>query len=515
MAKRREMRFQYFDHKGGLNVKSNPLMMPLEDSPDLLNVDLTETGAIKKRTGWGRYSNAAIGTGGEVRGVFYLRKATGSQYMLVAEGDSLYEECPVHTFTTVRASGMHATNVWLGTEYHDNLYLANGYNFPQVYTGGANTTNLHDEVGASLPAAWALTDQPAGFMLTYPNRAERLAAWGVASDPSMVWFSDVQNPLEWAAGTAFNLLVLNDNGEPVKGVFPLYNYTIVFKETQTALYLGDDAGDVTLRQVYPVGCPSIRSIARVGKDLYFWSNKGPTRASGIEAFGDIAPINVSTKIESVIADCNWFRADQIVAVHDNSTNRIMWFYPKTGGVQNIGVLVYHYDVEAWSVYDDMSASSTLAVEGLGGKPQIYFGDYGGYLNISDETTNDNSVAYTGRYVTPWYDFGDFSRRDRILDINFAVGKAGYNADVYFQWDFQTDWALLGSLADMACGLDPAEWGDETWGDFVWGDGASVGAIKGHTCGSGKVFRMKFEDTTTDDLFHLLGWSFVVSPRGRR
>jgi len=507
---------RFFDNKGGLNTKSSPMAMPTTDSPELLNVNLDKTGSIRKRNGIQQYTASAIGAAGTIQGIFRLLTNEGGQYLVAIEGGTIYEESTTGTFTTARRTGLSSTLPFVGATYNNKLFMANGYDPIQVYAGGENAVDIGSVAGASIPAAWG-EGMPSGIVLTHPDRSERLAAWGSAGDPSRVWFSSVQDGLDWAAGgdaEGFNILVLKDNGEPVKVVVPFYDLTICFKETEAAIYIGDSPITMSLQSVYPVGCPAPRSVVHVGNTLYFWSQQGPTEAKGVQEYGDIAPNHIGLKIEEEIQkNVNWNLVDQIVGIHDREFDRVIWCAPSSGNTQNNRFYIWYYDIGAWAIYDGVDCHSALVFNELSGDTQIYMGGYDGHINEFVGTYNDNSSAYTSRYVSPWYDFGDFTRRDRVLEMRFACGSGAFNVNVYYQWDFESDWYLIGNLSDL---IDAATsiWGSVTWGSFVWGAGQE-GTVKIHSLGSGRVFRIKLENTTADTEFHVLGWSILQAPRGRR
>lgn len=515
MAKRREKKVQFFNNKGGLNTKASPLSIPHEDTPYLLNVDLTKTGAIKKAKGYSQYS-AAIGGASQIDGIFRLIKKTGGSYTIAAEGGQFYEESPAGTFNTSRASGLQTDRQWSAVAYNDKLYLANGYDPVKVYKGGEAITDLQNESGASVPSAWVGTDQPSGLMLTHHARAERIAAWGVGSDPSRVWFSAIQDPEDWTTSdNAFNVLVLKDNGEPVTVVVPLFDLVVVFKKTQSAVYSGDSVDTLGLQQIFPVGTSAPHSIGMVGRDMYFWSQVGPALSRGITEYGDIAPNHIGLKIEDEIAKVNWGLISQTRIVHDKENDRVIWFAPDGSDYRNKKAFVWHYDVGGWSIYDFVGAHSALVYDDTGGATSILLGDYDGTINEFDRGFNAGGSAYTATYITPWYDYGDYNIRKRILELQFANSGNGYNVNIYYQWDFEADWHSLGSLSDFLP-VGSAIWGSGVkWGDGTkWGAG-QLGIVRLKPKGSGKVFRMKLENTTVDTSFEVLGWSMVAAIRGRR
>ena len=506
---------EFFENKGGLNTKSSPMAMPLETSPDLLNVVLSKTGAIKKRSGWSNYSSA-IGASGTIQGIFRLRTKTGANYMIAIEGGQIWEESATGTFDTSRRANLDSTVPFIGAAYNDKLFLANGVDPIQLYSGGENAIDIGSHPDASIPDAWG-SAYPSGLELVLPDRAERMAAWGSSTDPSRVWFSSIQNALDWTTeGDAggYNIYVLKDNGEPVTAVKSFKDFTVIFKETEMAIYAGDTAATMSLLQVFPTGCPAPRSIVRAGKNLYYWSQDGPTESRGVEEYGDIAPNHIGLKIEPTVRSLvNWSMIDQTIGFHDSENDRIGWLAPAAGDYRNKVLLWWRYDIGAWELCDNIYGHSALVYDEVADNTKIFLGSYDGYINELDGSYNDGGGAYTARYVTPWYKFGDYARRDRVLEITFACGKDGFNVDVYYQWDFEDGWTSIGNLTDfMADGA--SIWGSVNWGSFNWGAG-QTGTVMVHPYGSGNVFRLKLENADADSTFEVLGWSIVQAPRGRR
>ena len=507
----------FFDNKGGLNTKASPMSLAANESPDLLNIDLSATGAIASRAGSLQYTTAAVGAGGNIMGLFRLLKSSGAKYMLAAEGGSFYEEAlaTAGDFTTSRGSGFSSSKIWSGAEYADKLFLANGYDAPVVYAGGADVTPLIDQPGSSLPGAWVGINQPAGFAVTTYGRAERMAAWGVASEPSLVWFSAVQNPLDWAddlgsGAGGYNILVLKDNGEKVQAVVPFYDFTLVFKETECAVYAGYSAADTTLQKIFPVGTVAPRSVVQVGRDVYWWSHLGPTSMSGTDQYGDLDMVRISNKVESVVRRVNRRLESQIVALHDRDNSRVIWFYPPTGSTVNSEALVYHYDIGAWTRWDNIQAHSALGVAEAGGGNALYLGRSDGHIHRLGVGTSDAGDVFTSRYVTAWMPGPSFGQGYRVPRVLWAVDGLP-NVGVYYQWDFAPTWYSLGRLSSM---IPQNTWSaTDTWDAFETFEDA--GGIPTATIrGQGKVLRFKFENTE-DSAWRVLGWELVLALRGYR
>jgi hypothetical protein len=72
----------------GINVSGSPTEISQNQSPDMLNFNLNEGGALNKRTGYERVVN--MGTG-PIKGMFLYRKSNGDEIFLLAHGGKLYQ----------------------------------------------------------------------------------------------------------------------------------------------------------------------------------------------------------------------------------------------------------------------------------------------------------------------------------------------------------------------------------------------------------------------------------------
>jgi hypothetical protein len=86
----------------GVNVSSTPTEINDNQSPDMLNLNIDERGALNKRTGYERLFPTSLGEG-KINGLFNYRKDDGSTILLIAHGTKLYtqtgEEQPVEIYS--------------------------------------------------------------------------------------------------------------------------------------------------------------------------------------------------------------------------------------------------------------------------------------------------------------------------------------------------------------------------------------------------------------------------------
>lgn len=73
----------------GMNLSVTPTQIDNSQSPDMLNMNIDERGALNKRTGYNRVFSPSLGSG-QINGMFLYRKTDGSEQLLFAHDTKLY-----------------------------------------------------------------------------------------------------------------------------------------------------------------------------------------------------------------------------------------------------------------------------------------------------------------------------------------------------------------------------------------------------------------------------------------
>jgi hypothetical protein len=74
----------------GINLSVTPTQIDQNQSPDMLNMNIDERGALNKRTGYERVFETSLGAG-KVNGIFEFRQVNGTKELLFAHSDKLYK----------------------------------------------------------------------------------------------------------------------------------------------------------------------------------------------------------------------------------------------------------------------------------------------------------------------------------------------------------------------------------------------------------------------------------------
>jgi hypothetical protein len=389
-----------------------------------------------------------------------------------------------------------------------------------VTDGDTFTVSTVAYTGDLLPVEWELGAYPTHFTTVNQGKAESVAAWGCSTATSRLWFSELQVPTNFAYKTTgvsavdpWYIDVLPDDGEPVTMVVDLAGYWIVFKKTRSRVYAGDSPDNVQGFGIYPVGCSAPRSLVRVGNDIYFWSQHGPARASGIQEYGDIEPMPISTKVKARVNQIREADNVNIVAIHDNNNNRIVWYYTPSGQTASTSALVYHYDTGGWDYYEGLGIESAVSYFSSGlGEVHLLGTSDGRVVKYNDGYT-DAGAAYRAYYTTPWYNLGDTAIRKRTAQLLVALGASGLDVNVEYRLDLEGGWTDVGSLINKISG-DLALWDNVYWDEFNWDEGIT-NMVMLHLEGSFRMIQLRFSNDDLGDAFELLGWSLLTTHHGER
>ena len=136
---------------GGLNTKNNPTKLPLNQSPDLLNVDFDDYGAVASCNGYGKLNTAAIGSAA-IDGLANFSRNDASGYLVaICSASAYYYSAP--SFEKISASsGVFTKGTPVDTvSFRNNLFMSDGVNQPYKWNGAQFT-----KMGVSAPSG-ALT----------------------------------------------------------------------------------------------------------------------------------------------------------------------------------------------------------------------------------------------------------------------------------------------------------------------------------------------------------------------
>jgi hypothetical protein len=110
----------------GVNYSVTPTQISQSQSPDMMNMQIDERGALNKRTGYTRVFPTSLGAGA-INGMYTYRKKDGTEFFLIAHGTKLYTQSgsnqPVQIY-----SGLANKRVSFFT-FNGKCYIMDGVNY--------------------------------------------------------------------------------------------------------------------------------------------------------------------------------------------------------------------------------------------------------------------------------------------------------------------------------------------------------------------------------------------------
>ena len=196
-------------------------------------------------------------------------------------------------------------------------------------------------------------------------------------------------------------------------------------------------------------------------------------------------------------------------VHHRLKNQIWFFYPDGASVESNRVLVFDYNLQAWTRREGFKASCGIE---LNGHPVV--GTYDGNVHRHDFGGSYNGSAIRAYYKTPWYGFNQYPVTKRIRSIDLSVVRLGnWDVSMNSAWDYQTPSASFSF--DQSSKGSNALWGSALWGIDFW-SGESSGQIRKLSgVGFGKTLQLQFFNNQANQPFHILGWDILYQTRGIR
>ena len=328
------------------------------------------------------------------------------------------------------------------SSYTDNgSAVEDVYSYPPTSNTALNT-----------PEDWNTNGQPEGAVVVSRGRNQRMLAWR----KNVTWACALSNIYDWySQNDAFSFEILGGNSNNIKAVATLFDYTVMFSETNSFVYTGSSASDWSLAKILKTGCPSHYAITDIGDQVVLWSQNGPTTVERILSGQDIQTGSVSAKISPIVfGGTNLSEWRKIRAWHDIQRQRVAFAAPGVGQTKNTFVLLFNYQTKAWTRFDGWEVEN-IAYDPFGKENYALLSDNSIVKLHSGDT--DAVAGIANEYATGHYDAGsDKKKRQIFLDV-FMDGSDPYFVEVALRHDFATSDSETHSLSyDGATALTNGE-----------------------------------------------------------
>jgi hypothetical protein len=186
----------------------------------------------------------------------------------------------------------------LGGSLGQWLFVASVPNGTATYTDTTSDTAL----SAALPET--LRRDPPPIFLSICTYKERVWGFGTTTDPSLVYFSNYNEPWAFDLVQGFYPVDENNFNDVAIGCCSIGSQLILFKSKSTYQVTGSTSADFQVNKLFDIGCRSRRSIC-TAYGVCWWISK-----QGIYQFDGSSPVNLSdggyqqSNIKSIIDSLN-------------------------------------------------------------------------------------------------------------------------------------------------------------------------------------------------------------------
>lgn len=357
----------------GLNDRINPRLLSDDDSTDLSNVTLDETGAFRDRDAFGYYNSSAGDLGNNfITGLFKYYKSTG-KYFVACAGSKICSGSG-GSWTDITQAGLTPTSgsYWSAVTFNDELYLFNETCDMQNWDGTGNTTTP-----ASTPTTWC------AYAAVHKNRI-----WAAKSTtiPYRMYFSSLNLPEDWV--TTGGYIDLPDKTQTISGLISWGGYLYIFTETNVYILMGSTPNDFSLKKSNSqVGAIAPRSIQVTDIGICFLAR------TGVFAFDGNTSTKLSDKVENTINGISKTKIQYACGLYDGQ-GRYWIAYTDRTGTYNNKILIYDIGLREWYKYDNLNISYFERAYGGTDRGELYGGSSlnNGLIYILQSSTGTESIT---------------------------------------------------------------------------------------------------------------------------
>lgn len=469
-------------------------------------------GVLVKDGGAEKLNATELGSGASIIAGTNWSPAAGDYHDIVFldTGDVL-KDTGAGTFATTVATALDTPTVYPpifatgGGETVGNarkLFMFSEAEQVQVLPGTSDTM-----ADISDPAA----DWTAAFPIAGCLHDLRMWAWGVASDPHRLYYSDTADHEDFAAGTSGTLSIYPGEGEIIVAAASFRGLLLVFKRPKGIYVVDTRDPTVANWQVQKlngaVGAAGPACVAQISNDLLFLDKGGNFHLmSAVQDFGDINTSNIGQisdisafmRVESSLANLH-----KSVGIWYAARSKAWFMVPRIGSVNNdLRLMVDFNDPQVGPRFlpnrRDVGISAWMRPDALGvERPTL--GDDEGFVWLMDqEERNKDGDAYDFNFETSESDlsFADASLSAKSKNGEFLEVVADIINETELTvtplWDGQPADPINFSLGGAGAAL----------GSFVLDvdalSAAGIVTARKRLTGSGRRIKLAVENSAPDD-----------------
>ena len=422
MSKLRYQPWEIRDFSAGQVEKLNDNILPDAAAHECRNFTSARFGGLSKRKGYTRLNSSALAGGIQGLHPYYARTTNTRKLIAMALGMGYAWDGT--TFDVINYAG--AESILEDLSYPligSMLFNEVMFNHPDSVFPLDPSAQVIFEDAVSYVIAMNGVDRPwkwGGNYLTFLTNAPTKGRYPVlhkekvfcvdADDPSTLVWSESFDPEDWPAINYWD--VRKGDGDEITCLKRFVDELLVFKQRSIHSLKGTSLDDFSLQEVSStVGC--VGPLAAVVHDLkvFFISEYGIYVTNGLNT------INIS---EMIIPD-TWanLNKDYLYKATAISWGEHIWFaVPYGTSTYNDLVLVYDPKKQAFFPMTNIAGSCyTYYDDGTGEGVRLYSGEsQAGYVNIQDQTYDDNGAAVSAYWYGKFFDMGKPEVEKKTRDI---------------------------------------------------------------------------------------------------
>ncbi len=321
---------------------------------------------------------------------------------------------------------------------------------------------------------------------------------GTVERSRIVW-SNIKDDLTWLA-TSFIDIARND-GQQIMRIQALGDRLVIFKERSiyNLFFTGDADIPFTVQESdSPVGCIAQHSVQEIENGLIFLSHDGFYYYDANNSY------KISLNIQATLLDYNLTRFNQARSMVQKNKNRYFCSLPSNGQTNNDTVVVWDWQLNAFSIYGGIAANSMQTVYVGAIDERIYFGDYSGFVYRMDTGSDDYPLnvqtAINAYYYTNWKNYEDLVDQKGIPNIVLYYQTNNAVMTLVYSYDFEN--------ADTYTQTFSTATSTSVYGTAVYGTGtyAGIGGSQQRRDldGRGRVVRFGFKNSNMSETFQIDG-----------
>lgn len=321
---------------------------------------------------------------------------------------------------------------------------------------------------------------------------------GITSKSRILW-CNIKDDLTWLS-TSF-IDISKDDGQQIVKIVVLADRLVVFKER--AIYNVFFTGDADIpfevqKSSSNVGTVAQFTVKEIENGLVFLSYDGFYYYDANNSY------KISLKIQTTLLGYNQSRFNQCHSMIQKNKNRYFCSFPSSGQTNNDTIVVWDWQLNAFSIYAGMAPSTMATVYNSAIDERIYFGDYSGFVYRMDTGSDDYPLnvqtAINAYYYTNWKSYDDITDQKGIPNIVIYYQTNNAVLTLVYSYDFESADTYLQTFSTAT---STSVYGTAIYGVATY---AGIGGAQQRRDldGRGRVIRIGFKNMNMSETFQIDG-----------